>query len=182
MSLKVYRALNTIEARLYGILEKVVFLLMLCGVTSVVVQVFHRYAISKLDLFTFSILFTDELARYSIILVVYLALPICMKEGSQPGVDLLQHLLPRRGKTVLYFVIKGIIFFCLVVLLVYGFNMVRSSRIFTSPMLRLPGPLLYSMPLAAVVLMIEQLVIEVLGVACGQHDPFGTATKEGGAI
>ncbi len=182
MSLQAYRVLHVMETHLYKFLERIAFVLMLSGLASVVIQVFHRYIVSKVDLFTFSILFTDELARYSIICVVYLTLPICMKEGSQPAVDILHQWLPAQGKVVLYFLIKAIIFFCLVVLLVYAVHMVRNSRIFTSPMLRLPGPFLYSMPLTAVVLMILQLVTEVLGVACGQHDPFGASPKAGDTL
>lgn len=176
----IYVILHTFESYLYKILEKIIFVLFSLTVLSVAFQIFYRFVIIKF--FSFSFPFTEEFSRYVIILAVYLTIPMTMKEGTQPAIDLVRNILPERGKNVLYFIIKAIILFCLIIFMWYSIKLVKSSTIYSSPTLRLPGQYLYSCPLIGIVLMIFQLLTEVLGVLSGNEKPFATQTQEVGVL
>ena len=150
-------------------------------ILSVTFQILYRFVIIKF--FSFSFPFTEEFSRYAIILVVYLAIPMAMKEQMQPSIDFVINILSKRkkserGKNVLYFIIKAIIFFCLITFMWYSIKVVKISILYSSPTLRLPGQYLFSCPLIGIVLMIFQFLTEVLAVLLGYEKPFASKTEE----
>lgn len=173
----IYRILHTFESYLYKILEKIIFVFFSLIVLSVAFQILYRFVIIKFISFSFP--FTEEFSRYAMILVVYLTIPMVMKEGNHPSIDIVRNILSERGKNVLYFIIKAIIFFCLIIFMWYSIEVVKSSIIYTSPTLRLPGQYLYSCPLIGIVLMIFQFLMEVLGVLSGDEKPFANQSQKG---
>jgi TRAP-type C4-dicarboxylate transport system permease small subunit len=106
-----------------------------------------------------------------------------MKEQMQPSIDFVINILSKRKKSereknVLYFIIKAIVFFCLITFMWYSIKVVKISTIYSSPTLRLPGQYLFSCPLIGIVLMIFQFLTEVLGVLLGDEKPFASKTEE----
>jgi hypothetical protein len=99
---RIYRFLSKAEDRLYKALGVLIFVTICLAVLSVMFQVVYRFILLKFVSFSFP--FTDEFSRYMLILGVYLTIPIVMKEGSHPSIDLVRNLLPKKVQegSVLY--------------------------------------------------------------------------------
>jgi TRAP-type C4-dicarboxylate transport system permease small subunit len=165
----IYHFLDKQEIVVFRAIERIIVVLMTLTLCSVAFQVIHRFIIIKLVHFPFP--YSDEFSRYSIVLIVYLAIPFTLRESSQPTVDLLKDYLPSIGKNILYLVIKSVILFCLAILLFNSIEVVRTN-FFTSPTLGIPGNYLYSMPLIGIILMLFDWVTDILGFFTGQKPPF----------
>lgn len=62
----------------------------------------------------------------------------------------------------------------LIVVIYYGIAYMPRASIFKTPILRIPGTLLYSMPWIGSLLMLFELIIDVIGVSLGITAPFKT--------
>lgn len=88
-----YNRLNKISNIICKILSILIVGIVIVNAGSVFLQVVNRYIIVKISDFSFP--WTEELARYSMIWLCYLALPIVYREGSMAQLDL---VFDRLGK------------------------------------------------------------------------------------
>ncbi|MDR1316655.1 MAG: TRAP transporter small permease subunit [Spirochaetales bacterium] len=164
---------NTIS-RILGIL---LTLLVVACACSVILQVFNRYVIVKISDFSFS--FTDELSRLLMVNITYIAIALCLREGSMAQVDLIFSRLNKAGRFFLYFVTRILVAVVLFISIYYGYRVMTLKAAFISSMLSVPGLVLYSPPVIGAVLMSYEWLTEILGVLCGELQPFYAGEKRG---
>lgn len=103
---------------------------------------------------------SEELAIYLQVWIVFLASSICIKEGSHLMVDYLVHYLPFRFKRRLKLLVMSLIMIFVSVLIVYGTKMLILTRFQTSPALHLPMDAVYLIfPVAGTLMLLESLVV-----------------------
>ncbi|MEA5012176.1 MAG: TRAP transporter small permease [Angelakisella sp.] len=133
-------------------------------------QVVYRFLL--VHFVSFSLTWTNELAQNFIVWMTYLAIGICYKENSMASVNLVYDKLKPRAKFILYLLTRVFIFIFLYVGLKYGWASIQSVSNWTSPSLHLPGYLLYGAPFFGCILMTFEVIVDVLGVLCGELVPF----------
>jgi TRAP-type C4-dicarboxylate transport system permease small subunit len=103
---------------------------------------------------------SEELAIYLQVWIVFLASSICIKEGSHLMVDYLVHYLPFRFKRRLKLLVMLLIMIFVSVLIVHGTKMLILTRFQTSPALHLPmGAVYLIFPVAGILMLLESLVV-----------------------
>ena len=173
----IYYRLDKAENFLHKkVLQPLAFVSLAASALSCLFQILYRFILSKFVDFTFP--YTDEFTRYTIILSVWLIVPIIMKQGLHPSVDLLRDALKGKGKLILYFLIKAITIFCLVIFLYYLMTVIQSNVNYHSPMLKIRGSVLYSIPAFGTIAFLFQLVVELIGVISGKLKPFEFQVSE----
>lgn len=120
----------------------------------------------------FSLTWTNEIAQDFIVWMTYLAIGICYKENSMASVNLVYDKLKPRAKLALYLLTRVIIFVFLYVSLKYGWASIQSVSNWTSASLHLPGYLLYGAPFFGCILIAFEVIVDILGVLCGELVPF----------
>ena len=168
-----YRILNKFELIFQKTIEKISVFLMLVLVVDVLYQVLYRFILVKL--FSFPAMFTEELARYLVIWIMFLLLPICLKEGRFSSVTLLVLNVKDTARTILYFVVQGLSLAMYIITFCNSFKVIKSNLIFRSPSMNLPGIFIYSSISVGLGLCIIQILIECLGVISGERRPFSSA-------
>lgn len=167
---KIYHLLSTISDFLQKPLEILSACALLVGAMSLFLQVINRYIFAKY--FDFSLSFTEELARYTIIWFTYTIAGVCLKEGGLISLDLLYTRLPRIPKMVLYYVTRVLMMVLVVVIIKYVIAYIPTAMKFRSVILGIPGVFLYSFPGIGFALMGYEIITEVSGVICGELEPF----------
>ncbi len=153
-------------------------LILLCSL-SVFLQVINRYILVKQTLFEWkSISWTDELSRLLMVLMAYLAMSMCYKHGQLSRADILYTRLKGKSKKVLYCIETVMIFVFLVAVIVYGIQFASANKIFRSESLRIPGNILYLIPVIGFILMFFQVAVEFIGVISGEVEPFDCIAEE----
>ena len=127
--------------KIYDSLEAIVLVLALAFSTLLIfVQVIFRYVLND------SITWSEELARYIFIWMIWLGTSVSMKQKEHIRMDMLMNAVHGKGKLVLDLV-SGIIMLAFCIFLVkYGWDLVASmmSRGNKSVALRLPMWIVYS--------------------------------------
>ncbi len=167
---RTYHVLNVVSGGVQKVLEGVAAFLIATCALDLLFQVLYRFVIIKFISFSFP--FTEEYARYALIWSTYLCAGICLKNGSMASVNILYDRLKRVPKLVLYYLTRLVFVVFLAVGLVYGWEAVVHGQIYLSPVMRVPGVVLYSAPFVGCVLMTYETVTELLGVISGELDPF----------
>lgn len=167
---KIYGTLNKISGVAQKILEAVVAFLILTCALDLFFQVIYRFIIIKF--FSFSFPFTEEYARYALIWVTYLCAGMCLKNGSMASVNFIYDRLKLPARRILYYFTRVLFIIFLIVGIRFGFQHILNSQIYKSPVMRVPGVYLYSAPFVGCILMIYEMITEVLGVICGEIEPF----------
>lgn len=165
-----YFYLEKIENKFYSVLEKIIAAMMFIVTLDVVYQVLYRTVLVKF--ITIPSIFTEEFARYGIIWIMFLFLPVCMKEGRFAAVTILIEKSKPGLRKLIFFIDQLLSLGFIVIAFKYSFIFVRSNLLFTSPSMRLPGIYIYSCIPIGLGLCIIQLVIEFLGVVSGGLAPF----------
>ena len=114
-------------------------------------QVFMRYALSS------SLSWSEEIARYAFIWMIYIGVSYGVKKGKHLGVDAFSELFQDKGKIVLA-IIANLCFLVFAAIVVYfGFDIVlRITR--ESAALQLPMGWVYAAPVAGMVLTMLRLL------------------------
>lgn len=172
---KLYHTLNRISNIIYRILTVLVIGVVLVNFGSVLLQVLNRYVIVKVSDISFH--WTEEMARYSMIWMCYIAIPIVYREGNMAQLDLIYSRLGKKPKTVLYIITRILCMVFIILAVHFGIGVIRSRMMFKSSILRAPGYTLYSAPIFGCVLMGFEMVTEVVGVLAGELTPY-TAGEE----
>lgn len=93
---KLYHTLNKISNIICKILTVLVIGVVLVNFGSVLLQVLNRYVIVKVSDISFH--WTEEMARYSMIWMCYMAIPIVYREGNMAQLDLIYSRLGKKPK------------------------------------------------------------------------------------
>ena len=150
-------------------------LVVIANAGSVLLQVINRYIIVKISDISFH--WTEELSRYSMIWMCYLALPIVYREGSMAQLDLIFDRLGKKGRMALYILTRILCLGFIVLAVYYGIHVIQTRMMYKSSVLRAPGYTLYSAPIFGCVLMAYEIITEMIGVFSGELEPFYAGHK-----
>lgn len=170
---RVYKVLRCISDRIEKVMQAVSALLVLFCFFTVLLQVINRYVLVKQTLIPWkSISWTDELARFLLVAIGYAALSLCYKGGMLSRADMFYCKLKPWNKKVLYIIETVMILIFLVAAIKYGLEFAETSRIYKSDMLRIPGNILYLIPVVGECLIGFDVMTELVGVVSNQIEPF----------
>ena len=172
---KLYYGLNKISNAISRVLGILIVGVVIVNAGSVFLQVLNRYIIVKISDFSFP--WTEELARYSMIWLCYLALPMVYREGAMAQLDLIFDRLGKKGKMALYIATRILCLIFIAVAVHYGIFIVQTRMMFKSSILRAPGYVLYSAPIFGCVFMAYEIITEMIGVFSGVLEPFYAGEK-----
>ena len=172
---KTYYALNKISNGICRILQYLLVLVVIANAGSVLLQVVNRYIIVKISDISFH--WTEELSRYSMIWMCYLALPIVYREGSMAQLDLIFDRLGKKGRMALYILTRILCLGFIVLAVYYGIHVIQTRMMYKSSVLRAPGYTLYSAPIFGCVLMAYEIITEMIGVFSRELEPFYAGHK-----
>ncbi len=172
---KLYYVMNKISNAICRVLCILIVGIVIINAGTVFLQVLNRYIIVKISDFSFP--WTEELARYSMIWLCYLALPIVYREGSMAQLDLIFDRVGKKGKMALYIITRILCLVFIVIAVYYGFYIVQTRMMYKSSILRAPGYALYSAPIVGCVIMAYEIITEMIGVFSGVLEPFYAGEK-----
>ncbi len=167
---KFYQKLNKVSDCLLKAIGILVAGMVVASILVVLLQVLNRYVLCKIS--DISIHFTDELSRYLMIWNAYLAIAMCLREGSMARVDILYTRLGKKARMLLYLLTCAMTFVFYFVVIRYGIVYSHVMRAFKTSMLKWPGNIVYLAPVVGAVLMALESVIELIGVLSGELEPF----------
>ena len=170
-----YYGLNKISNAICKVLQILIVAVVMINAGSVLLQVVNRYIIVKVSNLSFP--WTEELSRYSMIWLCYLALPIVFREGSMAQLDLIFDRLGKKGRMVLYILTRILCLVFIGIAVHYGIYIVKTRMMFKSSILRAPGYTLYSAPIFGCTLMAFEIITEMIGVFSGVLEPFYAGQK-----
>jgi TRAP-type transport system small permease protein len=146
---KVLKVLNSI-------LNGVIILILVSMVSLVFLNVVLRYA------FDSGITWSEELARYLFVWVVFLGAVVATKEKGHLGVDLLISSVPRKFQKVLYFIANSLIVFVLTLFIDGLFKMMEVNKMVSGPATGIPEAVFYLAGIVASILMIIITSVQTL--------------------
>ncbi|WP_227935199.1 TRAP transporter small permease [Alkalihalobacillus deserti] len=131
--------------------EYVLILLSILTVVIVFTQVFMRYVLGD------SLTWSEEVARYLFIWMIYIGVSYGVKKGKHLGVDAFPMMFEKKGKLIIDMITTIAFFIFAVVISYYGFDIVlRVTR--ESAALELPMGWVYAAPVVGMVLTAIRLV------------------------
>ncbi len=172
---RIYYIMHKISDILCKVLSVLIVAVVILNAGTVLLQVANRHVIVKIS--DYSVSWTEELARYSMIWLCYLTLPLCCREGSMAQLDLLFDRLGKRGKLMLYLLTRLLMVGFLIIAIYYGCYVVETRLVYKSSMLRAPGYMLYSAPVFGCVVSGYEVITELIGVLSGELTPFYAGEK-----
>jgi TRAP-type C4-dicarboxylate transport system permease small subunit len=172
---KAYHFMNRISEIISKVVSAVSVLFVVGVIFTVALQIVNRYVIVKVS--DYSATFTDELARFLLIWIVYTAIGMCLREGSMSQVDIIYSRLGKRGRIALYVFVRLVMLAVLYVTIRYGFWYAGKKKAYHSTMMNIPGQLLYLTVSIGGCLMLFEVITEMLGVFCGEVEPFQASRK-----
>lgn len=175
----VYTTLKNVSDQLEKVIKFITaILILLCSIT-VFLQVVNRYILVKQTLFEWeSISWTDELARLLMVSLAYFAMGMCYKHGQLSRADMVYARLTGTAKKVLYYFESVLMMVFLVAAIKFGIQFASVNHIYRTESLNIPGNILYLIPVIGFSVMFYQIVVEIIGVASGQVEPFACITGE----
>ena len=133
-------------------------------------QVLYRFVL--VHFVSFSLTWTNEIAQDFIVWMTYLAVGICYKNNSMAAVNLIYDRLKPFPKFLLYLLTRVVVLVFLYFGLKYSWASILSVSNWTSPSLHLPGWILYGAPFLGCILITFEVIVDILGVLCGELVPF----------
>lgn len=132
----------------------------------------------------YRILFSEELARFCMIWLVFIGAAVCGLEGNLFNVDLIAPRLHRKGKIAFYIIrLMLTLGFCLFAAY-YGFEMIRRQLILNqkSAMMGVPYAFMYSaVPVGCLLIALHYIVRTILDINESAGSAPGTEEKGGQA-
>ncbi|WP_018698472.1 TRAP transporter small permease [Amorphus coralli] len=151
------------------LIAAIVFLAMTAGL--IVLQVVCR------NFFDMGLPWADELARFSGVSLVYLAVPTLALRGRHISVDLVPNALPRLPRRVVLAVNELAVFaFCALTL--YGFHgfLERAAK-FTTSAMGMPNWIFYAPPLIGIVLLSAASIARFIDCVSGRMPEIGGSAQ-----
>lgn len=134
------------------------YLLIALSVFTVVIifgQVFMRYVLSS------SLAWSEEIARYAFIWMIYIGVSYGVKKGRHLGVDAFSDLFQEKGKIILAIIANFCFLVFSAIVVYFGFDIVlRITR--ESAALQLPIGWVYAAPVAGMILTMLRLLQRIL--------------------
>ena len=161
------RVLNKLSDIVNFLVEHVVAILM--GLMTVVVflQVVFR-------LISGSLPWSEELARYMMIFMVYLGASVGVKKKNHIAIEFVANQLPGKGRTVVDIISALLMLAVFVVIIHFGMNVVRVTMMQKSPVLRVKmGYMYFSVVLGGILMCLQavvNLISSVRNLITGQAD------------
>ncbi|KIL51920.1 TRAP transporter small permease [Jeotgalibacillus soli] len=138
------------------LLNSVIVLIFVTMVGLVFLNVVMRYA------FDSGITWSEELARYLFVWVVFLGAVVAMKEKGHLGVDVLVSMVPLKAQKVLYLISNTIIIIVLSLFIDGLFKMIELNKMITGPATGIPEVVFYLAGVVSSVLMIAIVAVQTI--------------------
>lgn len=161
------RVLDKISGIVNFLVENVVAILM--GLMTVVVflQVLFRITSGSLP-------WSEELARYMMIFMVYMGASVGVKNNNHIAVEFVVGLLPKRGKAAAEVIADLLMLICFVIIIYFGLKVVKVTMMQKSPVLRVKMGYVYMSLVAGGILMCLQTLVNLVHSAAalitGKYD------------
>lgn len=161
------RVLNKIGEIVNFLVEHVIAILM--GLMTIVVflQVVFR-------LISGSLPWSEELARYMMIYMVYLGASVGVRMKNHIAVEFVANQLPGKGRTIVDIIADILMLICFAVIIHFGLNVVEVTMMQKSPVLRIKmGYIYFSVVLGGILMCLQtvvNLVASVRNLITGQTD------------
>lgn len=147
--------LNKFSNAVNTLVEYIVAILMGLMTIIVFVQVLFR-------LFAGSLPWSEELARYMMIYLVYMGASVGVKYGNHIAVEFLSTMLPKKGQEVLQIVVDLLSLACFAVIIFYGFKVVNITMMQKSPAMQVKMGYIYFSLVLGGGLMLFQCVVDLI--------------------
>jgi TRAP-type C4-dicarboxylate transport system permease small subunit len=142
--------LHKISNILQDVINYLVVIIFAIMIISCIMQVFTRYVLNS------SVFWTEELARFTYIWCSLLGASICTKKRSHATVTVILNALPKSIKKVFMVTIQFLIMIAAVIMVVYGWQMVKMTYSQPSPALGLSMGIFYgSVPVAGALIFVQ---------------------------
>ncbi len=175
--LPLYTRLDRAENILYKAAEALGATLLITAFISIFIQVLYRYALSKLIILPFS--WTEELSRYCLFWIVYIMLPVTLKQGLESSNTFFTDRLPPRAKLAVFIVIRIICLSVAVLAFKYSFVVLKTNAFYSSPAMELPAFFLYGPVTIGMGLVLVRYFVDMIGLLAGEVVPFGNLQNGG---
>jgi len=106
-----------------------IFLATMCTFT--VAQIFFRYVLSS------ALIWPEELNIFLMVWITFVGSSVAIKEKSHIGVDMFVNLLPQQIAHIIRICSKIVVFYCVVLITKYGFNVAQMNLDVFSDALRI---------------------------------------------
>ena len=166
----IYRNLDRAENLIHRGLKILGALALIVAFFSIVIQVSYRYVICKFVVLPVS--FTEELSRFCLYWIIYLMLPVVVKEGLESTNTFLPDRAKGAAKLILFIAVRCICIFVAYIALKYSFVVLGTNATYHSPAMRIPGLFIYLPVTIGMILVFVRYAIEALGLICGELHPF----------
>ncbi len=146
------QVLNKFSDLINFLVENVVAILM--GLMTIVVflQVVFRVTSGSLP-------WSEELARYMMIYMVYMGASVGVKKSNHIAVEFLVGLLPGKGRTIADIVADILMLICFVIIIYFGLKVVKVTMMQKSPVLRVKmGYVYFSLVLGGILMCLQTVV------------------------
>ena len=167
---KYYFALDKLENAIHSVLKTLGGTLLGVAFLSIFLQVLYRFLISKMIILPLA--WTEELSRFCMFWIIYLMLPVTIKEGLESTNTFLSERLQGMAKMILFIVVRLICLFVVIMALRYSFTVISTNWSYSSPAMHLPGIVMYVPVTVGMVLVLMRYTIEFLGILCKERAPF----------
>lgn len=166
----ILKAISDVAAKIARALSAIMVFACFC---SVLLQVINRYIMVKQTLIPWtSVSWTDELSRFLLIGIAYSALGLCYRQGQLSRADMIYCRLKPARKKILYILETAGIMVFISYAVYYGTKFAQVNVIYHSDMLRIPGNILYMIPVIGMLLVGFEVIVEFFGVVSNQIEPF----------
>lgn len=129
-------ALNKLSDIVNTVVEYVVAVLMGLMTIVVFVQVLFRLTSGSLP-------WSEELARYMMIYMVYLGASVGVKYANHIAVEFIAGMLPPKGRDILEILADLLMLFCFVIIIFFGMKVVNVTMMQKSPAMQLKMGYIY---------------------------------------
>lgn len=170
MKKNLYYKMNAVSNAICKFLIVCIVGIVIVNVGCVLLQILNRYVIVKVSDLSFP--WTEELSRFSMICMCYFAIPLVYREGSMAQLDIIFDRVGKKPRLVLYFLTRAICIMFIVLAIKHGISVVESRMVFRSPLMKIPGYVMFSVPLFGCTVMAYEIITEVVGVCTGVLEPF----------
>lgn len=174
---KVYFTASKVEDQVYKVCKALGALAMSIAFLAIFLQVIYRYILC--NFMNLPLAFTEELARYCLFWIIYLLLPVSIKDGMEAANTYLPGKLKGAAKTALYLLVRGLCLVIALIAFIYSFSALQTYWNFTSPVMQLPGFFQYGPVVIGMGIVIIRYIIEMMGFACGEIKPFESVGQGG---
>lgn len=158
---------------LNGLLTIIISIFLLSMVALVFLNVVLRYG------FDSGITWSEEMARYLFVWIVFLGAIVAYKEKAHLGVDLLIGSLPPLGQKILYILVNLIVIGVLIIVIDGGLKMIEINKVSYGPATGIPLSVLYfAGTLAALVMILLSVIQTIRFVFLNQDAPAWAKVSE----